>query len=122
MGVATVAAEQTFGREILQYWVPKIVNGTEQQLRSYLRELGPRETAACTERVVIRGRGAWTYREGKIIGASEVAGFESKLNLDSLGNLLIKMRGQSGDLLDLLRLTIMLTIVNQLKRQLEGLS
>ncbi len=52
---------------------------------------------------------------GKILAGSEPA-VESRLE-----EILTKMKGQSPDLLELLRLTLMIAIVNQLKRQLEGL-
>jgi hypothetical protein len=113
-----VVAERAFADRIKREWAVKIANSNSVQLESFIWHLAP-EAQWCRKHIVFH------YYDGKLRGSVQT----NDLDLNKLEAILVKMRSYNGDgtpegsdsVLELLRITILLAIIRQLRRQMAGL-
>jgi hypothetical protein len=127
--MGAVEAEDLWAQRLQNHWFAKIHNSNSRELESYLWDLAPKEARVC--RRIVR----WKMRE-----ATREAVLTNNIDLEKLERLVnslkskvedfagsssyqdgYKLVSQDSGVLELLRLTIVLAVINQLRRQMAGL-
>jgi hypothetical protein len=123
--MAGVTAEDFYAQRLRNHWFAKIKNSNSRQLEQFLWDLAPKEARLC--RRIIR----WKTREAVLTNNIDLEKLESFVNSlkakaeDNVGNGTTwengyKLIRQDSGVLELLRLTIVLAVINQLRRQMAG--
>jgi hypothetical protein len=127
--MAGVTAEDLYVQKVKNQWIAKIRNSSSRQLESFIWDLGPKEARMCcgviTQKFGQKLTEAILTNELDLnklerVVASIKARVEGRVGTDDGANS-GKLVSQDSGVLELLRLTILLTIIRQLQRQMQGL-
>jgi hypothetical protein len=114
MAAGYAVAERGYLTEAERQLRARIRNMSTEDLLSMLDRCDPRFARVIRSKV---GRGGWTFRNGKLMGAKEIPDLgQLKLILQRLGTM-----DTGGSLLESLRIMTLIAILQQIIRNMQGL-